>query len=84
MAWAAPTAIRPADAPRENIRSRRDGTWKECTTWMPTKSTVSGFSTVVMSVTGRALTWWKNQTRTAMAPSATSTLIHPGGRARVA
>ena len=49
-----PTAIRPAEAPSENSRSRRAGTWKECTTCTDTKRSVSGFSTVVMSARRRA------------------------------
>ena len=36
----------------ENSRSRRDGTWKECTTRTATKSTVSGSSTDVMPAVG--------------------------------
>ena len=83
MATAPPTAIRPAEAPRVKSRSRRDGTWKECTTRTATSRTVRGLTTDVMPPAGE-LTEWKNQTQAAMAPTATMTFTHPGGRARVA
>src|ERR1700722_9045950 len=82
MACEPATAIRPADAARENIRSRREGTWKECTTRTETRSTVSGSSTDVISVAG-ALTAWTNQTDTPIAPAATTIFTHPGGSRRV-
>ncbi len=75
--------MRPADAASENSRSRRAGTWKECTTRTDTKSTVSGSSTEEMARAG-ALTAWTNHTETAMAATATSPFTHPGGRVRVA
>ncbi len=83
MAWAPAAAMRPADAPSENRRSRREGTWKEWTTSTETISTVRGSSTDVTSTAGE-LTERKNHTNAAMAPTATTTLIHPGGRVRVA
>ena len=83
MASAPPTAIRPAEAPRVKSRSRRDGTWKECTTRTATSRTVRGLTTDVMPPAGE-LTEWKNQTHAPMAPTATMTFTHPGGRARVA
>ena len=83
MATAPPTAIRPAEAPRVKSRSRRDGTWKECTTRTATSRTVRGLTTDVMPPAGE-LTERKNQTHAAMAPTATMTFTHPGGRARVA
>ena len=83
MASAPPTAIRPADAPSVKSRSRRDGTWKEWTTRTATNRTVRGLTTDVMPAAGE-LTAWKNQTQAAMAPTATVTFTHPGGRARVA
>ena len=82
MAWEPATAIRPADAPSENNRSRREGTWKECTTRTDTRRRVSGFTTVVMSTPGE-LTEWKNHTKAAMAPAATATMAHPDGWERV-
>ena len=83
MATEPPTAIRPAEAPRVKSRSRRDGTWKECTTRTVTSRTVRGSTTDVMPPAGE-LTERKNQTQAAMAPTATMTFTHPGGRARVA
>ena len=83
MASAPPTAMRPADAASMKTRSRRDGTWKECTTRTATSRTVRGLTMDVIPAAGE-LTSWKNQTQAAMAPTATSTLIHAGGRARVA
>ena len=83
MASAPPTAIRPAEAPSEKSRSRRDGTWKEWTTRTETRSTVSGLTTDVMSSDGE-LTAWKNHAQAAMAPTATTIFTHAGGRARVA
>ena len=80
MAWEPATAIRPADAPSEKNRSRREGTWKECTTRTDTRRRVSGFSTVVMSTPGE-LTEWKNHTKAARAPAATATMTHPDGLA---
>ena len=82
MAWAPATAMRPADAASENSRSRRDGTWKECTTRTDTKSTVSGSSTDAMPRAG-ALTAWTNHTETAMAADGDQPFTHPGGRVRV-
>ena len=48
MATEPPTAIRPAEAPRVKSRSRRDGTWKECTTRTATSRIVRGLTTDVM------------------------------------
>jgi hypothetical protein len=78
IACAPPTAISPADAARENIKSRRDGTWKECRTRTDTRSTVSGSSTFAMPDTG-PLTARTNHTEAAIAPPATRSFIHPGG-----
>ena len=75
--------MRPADAPSVKSRSRRDGTWKECTTSTVTSRTVKGLITDVMPAAGE-LTAWKNQTHAPMAPTATMTFTHPGGRVRVA
>ena len=83
MATAPPTAISPAEAPRVKSRSRRDGTWKECTTRTATSRTVRGLSTDVMPAAG-GWTERRNQTHAAMAPMATMAFTHPGGRARVA
>src|ERR1700729_4093570 len=83
MASAPPTAMRPADAPSVKSRSRRDGTWKECTTRTVTNRTVKGLMTDVMPAVGE-LTSWKNQTQAPMAPTATTTFTHAGGRVRVA
>ena len=73
----------PPEAASENIRSRRDGTWKECTTRTEMSRTISGSSTFAMPATG-PLTAWKNHTDAAIAPAATRSFIHPGGRDRVA
>ena len=73
----------PAEAPTVKRRSRRVGTWNECTTSTVTNRIVSGFSTDVMPSVGE-LTAWKNQTQAPMAPSATRTFTHQGGLARVA
>ena len=84
MASAPPTAIRPAEAPREKSRSRRDGTWKECTTRTVTKQDRQRVDRPCVMPRRGGLTAWKNQTQAAMAPTATMTFTHPGGRARVA
>jgi hypothetical protein len=82
MACAPLTAISPADAPNENSRSRRLGTWKECRTNTATKRMVSGSSTVVMPTAG-ARTACTNHTDAAIAPAAMTTFMKPGGRDRV-
>ena len=78
IACAPETAIKPAAAASENMRSRREGTWKECTTRTDTNRTVSGSSTESMFAAG-ALTAWTNQTDAPIAPAATTIFTHPGG-----
>ena len=51
---APPTAISPAEAPSVKSRSRRLGTWNECTTRTATSRTVNGLSTEVMPLCRRA------------------------------
>ena len=75
--------MRPAEAPSVKSRSRRVGTWNECTTRTATSRIVNGLITEVMPPDGE-LTVWKNQTQAVVAPTATRTLTQPGGRARVA